>query len=529
MRFDRRNPRAAEMIGSHPFRAPAGAWKAVLLVIRFSASGRPLHGLAALLSLVFLLAVQRPASAADGLPPEEADVDSTETAPLVLDPVVAALNPARVNMSKGYTEKADSLARATLEQFEAQHGPDSVPVARAISLILENMWRWGGTKGSDGRELAARALAILEPRADTEPEFTAALLTNVASFLHVEGDLDEAEAKYRKALALREKHDGPNATATGKVLNSLANLYALQGKNAEAEKMLLRVVQIYRDRFGEEAKSLGTAYTNLGTLLGKQGRIDEALGYFERALAIREKRLGEKHIDVARVLFNIGGLRYDQGDFVAADSLYRRGIDIQVEYAESDKPFIAPAFENMANIAGAQGHFEEADEWIERAIAARQLESRENDPGLAGALNLKGRLLWKIGRHADAVPYFEESYAMRVATLGSGDPGVAEPLHNIPWVLAAPAPQTLPVPKGSPILLAVPVPEQATAQSRIEVRGPSGGVVANVQLSLASSGRPAVFTVIDANAVSAGRYDVSMSLPEGKTVRSSFLVTPAGS
>jgi tetratricopeptide (TPR) repeat protein len=468
--------------------------------------------------------------ASSGLPAEESEIDSAD-APTAegVDPIRFALLGARVQMSKGYHERADSLARARLSEFEATHGESSVPVARAISLIIENQWRSGHTEGTDGRALAARGLAILEPAAASEGHALADLLLNYASFLHEDGALGEAEATYERALSLRETLGGPNATATGKVLNSLANLYSLLGKTEKAEAALRRVAQIFRDRYGDDSKALATAYNNLGTLIGKQGRIEEAQECFERSLAIREKRLGANHIDVARVLFNLGGLSYDRGNFTDAEAQYRRGIDIQLAYAKEDKPFIAPGFENLATILAAQGRYDEAAEWLERSIATRETEADEDDPGLAGAVNSLGRLLWKAGRHAEALPHLERAYAMRVAELGPVDPGVRAPLRNLPFVTAGNPPESLTVETPSPVIVVVPLPEDATTKTTIDIRTEEGATALHASLSLVVAQRPAAFLLVEEPAVVSGRYEVDVRTPGGESQTTSFILTAPGS
>jgi tetratricopeptide (TPR) repeat protein len=110
-----------------------------------------------------------------------------------------------------------------------------------------------------------------------------------------QGQFNEAEKMYQRALQGYEKAWGPEHTSTLDTVNNLGNLYADLGWLDEAEKMYQRALQGKEKAWGPEHTSTLDTVNNLGALYADLGRLDEAEKMYQRALQGKEKRLGYKH------------------------------------------------------------------------------------------------------------------------------------------------------------------------------------------------------------------------------------------
>lgn len=93
------------------------------------------------------------------------------------------------------------------------------------------------------------------------------VLNNLAMLYYNEGNLDEAEKLYRRALQSDEKQFGDDHEMVAKDLNNLALLYKKQGKFKEAEPLLKRSITIKERLLDPSDPSLITGLKNYAALL----------------------------------------------------------------------------------------------------------------------------------------------------------------------------------------------------------------------------------------------------------------------
>jgi tetratricopeptide (TPR) repeat protein len=98
-------------------------------------------------------------------------------------------------------------------------------------------------------------------------------VNNLGNLYRDQGNLDEAEKMYQRALQGREKVLGADHTSTLNTVNNLGLLYADQGKLNEAEKMYQRALQCYENVLGANFETylpaLNTTW-NLASLCERQ-------------------------------------------------------------------------------------------------------------------------------------------------------------------------------------------------------------------------------------------------------------------
>ena len=206
---------------------------------------------------------------------------------------------------------------------------------------------------------------------------------NLGAILEAQGQREEAEASFRRALRLN-----PNL-AEAHV--NLGNILHAQGKLEEAAASHARAMAL-KPEFAE-------ACFNLANALQALGRLEEAVASYQRALALRPKR-AEYHGNLGNTLLAMG--RLDE-----AEACYRQALALQPDYAEASY--------NLGNLRNAQNRLEEAVECYQRAIQLK--------PQLAEAHYNLGNTLHTLDRLEEAAASFERALALR--------PEYAEAYYNL--------------------------------------------------------------------------------------------------
>jgi predicted TPR repeat methyltransferase len=178
---------------------------------------------------------------------------------------------------------------------------------------------------------------------DEPAEVTLADALAIAIRMHSEGQLDGAEAIYRRILeAVPEQPDA---------LNFLGMIAMTRGRRAEAVDLIKQSLQA--------DPSVGERYVNLGNVLLAVGRLDEAIAAFERAV--------EMAPDSSKAHCNLGVVYGIQRRLEDAQRVYKRAIELDRENAE--------AHHNYGNLLGDLGDIQGALKSHGRAI-----ELRPSDP-----------------------------------------------------------------------------------------------------------------------------------------------------
>jgi tetratricopeptide (TPR) repeat protein len=190
---------------------------------------------------------------------------------------------------------------------------------------------------------------------------------------HQAGDLDRAEAGYRRVLKREPEHPG--------ALNLLGLIAAARGALDDAERLLGRAIRAL--------PTMATAYMDLGTVLGRLGRPAEAEEKYREAIR-RDPELAAAYVNLAMLLNERGahaeaaaecrtavklssglmeahlvlaGSLRALGDIPAAEQAYRMAIALRPDRAET--------LSDLATMLGEARRFGEAMERHRRALALR--------------------------------------------------------------------------------------------------------------------------------------------------------------
>jgi CHAT domain-containing protein/tetratricopeptide (TPR) repeat protein len=258
-----------------------------------------------------------------------------------LDQVRALLFSAR------FTE-AEARARVALAATEAASGPDSLPVAHVLDILVDALWRGGNIRGSETKALAERSVAIKETQLGPDDPDVAYSLATLGVVLRLRGEYPAAQSMFERALQVQERSLGPVHPDVARTLSMAATLALDTGDLRGAETLHERALAIRQEALPPGDPAIAESLNGLGVVHERQGDGNGAERYHERALAIREQALGSGHPDVATSLNNLGNVKDDMGDYAAARSLHERGLAIREKALPPDHPDIAMSLNNLA-------------------------------------------------------------------------------------------------------------------------------------------------------------------------------------
>ncbi len=203
-----------------------------------------------------------------------------------------------------------------------------------------------------------RALEIAEKL--DQPETVAAEYGNLGNVLQTRGDLDGAEAMYRKAMEIFEKLGRLEGMAAG--YGNLGNILQKRGDLDGAEAMYRKALEIFQKHGPLEGKAV--SYGNLGAVLQARGNLEQAEEVYREALKIDEK-LGRLE-GMAADYGNLGTVYQARGDLDGAEAMYRKSLEINEKLGRLEG--MAIQYGNLGGIYQTRGDLDQAEAMYRKAL-----------------------------------------------------------------------------------------------------------------------------------------------------------------
>jgi eukaryotic-like serine/threonine-protein kinase len=205
--------------------------------------------------------------------------------------------------------------------------------------LAATLLRLRGLVAYNRRELATARSYLEDSRArfvqlagETSAE-VAALDAALGSVARVAGDLDEAEARHRRALEVDRSVRGPAHPDVARDLHNLAGVQRLRGDLDAAAQSYRDALAIELATRGERSSEAGLTFNSLGLVELARGDLVGARGLFERA---RDALAAADHGDLAFARHNLGLVAAAEGDHRAALVEYERAAAIYDRTIGSD-------------------------------------------------------------------------------------------------------------------------------------------------------------------------------------------------
>jgi tetratricopeptide (TPR) repeat protein len=301
---------------------------------------------------------------------ELADAALERSGPLADLPLTAEV---RLMQGELLNALGDPRAEATLSDafFIAESTHDDPLTARlALELMHIAAARLDLTTAG---QWSRHGRALIDRLGDAHPSERRALESERFSTLGTlgvhAGQLEQAEADYRRALELILGHPGHDELRVAGIHNNLGNLLVRRGALDRAALELDRAAAIYREVLGPRHPSLAIALSNAGEVEMSRGEWATARSTYAQAHTIFLAALGPDHPNVGVVENNLGDAAQRLGDLVGATAHYTRASAIFSARFGADAPPLVFPLTGLGETLLAQGQPRAAQERLERALA----------------------------------------------------------------------------------------------------------------------------------------------------------------
>lgn len=186
------------------------------------------------------------------------------------------------------------------------------------SIAHNHLAQW-----DDSIRLIDRAIDVVKPIADNNPEFFANLIGfSSIPRAYPKTDLVNAEALLRASLAFQRSHGLMSSGLYANTLGELAQTIIDQGRFEEAKPVILESAAQMKERFGPQHRETSFKLSDVALLYFRWNRFEEARRWRDEATQAMRAALGADHPFVALSLIQSADLAFFSGDVsrAAADS-----------------------------------------------------------------------------------------------------------------------------------------------------------------------------------------------------------------
>jgi serine/threonine-protein kinase len=248
-----------------------------------------------------------------------------------------------------------AVLQRELELREAVNGINSEEYARTL-IGLAYISDIGGDYEAS-LDYARRALEVNTTVGNAIGQ--AAALERIGRIYHLQGQYDEARARFDRALALITAHAGSETLEVASIREHLANLDNHQGRFEAALAEFSKSLEIRKQYIPGDDSSISSIYLGMGNVLAKLDRLDEANDVFANGLAMNERLFGADNSYAMYFVNGLGKVAMARGDLEEAAARYEEARRL----AERDmpgSPNLAFATANVAWVNVLQEKYESA-------------------------------------------------------------------------------------------------------------------------------------------------------------------------
>ena len=318
---------------------------------------------------------------------------------------------ARVYNNMGLYTRAQPLAEQALELREGVFGPVSLEASESLvqlGVLYSNLSDQGRaiemlsraidirtplvdgpdpdlieakrTLGWQVRQAGeySRAAALFESaleeqrQIDESPAAVADLMFGLASSLHDDGLLDEADAVFNEILSRVDPDARPTPNSVS-ALQTVGMVRRLREQYAEADPILASAYSMSVRLYGSEHPEVLAARNEYALNLGALGRWEEAEGHLRAALVAAERSLGPGHQTTASLSEGLGGVLEYMGRYDESVAYQQVALEEKVRRHENrDHAGVLSSLVAVGRTLALAGRVREADDYLTQAEAMGQ-------------------------------------------------------------------------------------------------------------------------------------------------------------
>lgn len=374
-------------------------------------------------------AVRGPGSYAEARTAAADAVAALEPAGATPSLAVALVELGRRHDDMGETQAAERRYAEAASVAEASRDGEAIR-AEALARLAGSAQFLG--RVDEARDLAARALAIIDALPKPPPEIATEVLAEAARVRVEQGDdedagrlLDRASAT---AQAVPERRGRDEATLLVGAARGVA--HRARGRFTDAEIVLKAALNAAHAAFGPSSLEVAGVLNELGMTYKYAGRFADSEAAYQDARAILEA-VAYDHPDLASIYHNLGGIAHARGAFAAAESPARRAVELRERALGPDHVVTVLDRTAHAAILDALGRTDEAEAILRPAIGRLEEALGPDHHELAAAVNNLAAIVQRRGALDEAAAMHERAIAIKERALGPSSPAVAASLINL--------------------------------------------------------------------------------------------------
>jgi CHAT domain-containing protein/tetratricopeptide (TPR) repeat protein len=320
----------------------------------------------------------------------------------------------RRSLDRGAYAEAERDSRELSATIEAEYGPDSLELARALDVLVEALVRNGKAGESSTLALADRVVRLKEQLVGRDHLETATSLHDLAAVDVERGEFSAAVPLHERALAIRVKQLPPDNPAVADSLDHLARALIQLERFDEARRTLAQSQAIREARSDQEPLALARTLELVTWLDRYSGNYAAAMLPLDRALAIR-RRLSPEHPDMTSAIEVRGDVLWLKGDIAAAESAWADALALGERTLGPEHPAIAALLRRLALAAQAFGNRTEGRRMLERGLKVSERSLAPCNPerlallgDLASAVRYDGEYAGAYKLHGRALNDYEK-------------------------------------------------------------------------------------------------------------------------
>lgn len=298
-----------------------------------------------------------------------------------------------IEAGRGDLPAAERLIGRALKVAEQAHGPFHAAVAES----LLNLGILAGYRGQplEGKANLERAVAILEPLADTEYEALGAAYSGLSGVYQHEGNIDAAIDVTQRALTVLEAAPKPDQRRIAILHNNLALAFFDEDRVEESESQVLQAIALMEQVTSKDSANLIPMLEALEQVRHAQGDLKAERASAERRLAIARAAFPGDHEWTARALGESGYFLARDDDFDAGVARMRESLAMY-ERLQDMRGFLTRR--RLGIVLAWHGDLQAAREELDSAVSTCTASRANSVPCLTSRAN-RAELLARLGEH----------------------------------------------------------------------------------------------------------------------------------
>lgn len=259
-----------------------------------------------------------------------------------------------------------------------------------VNKLIDDAWKICDFDPEQAKTMLQNALALSRKLQYLRGEASAE--NGLGMVTEIQGDLDNAENHYKKALTMRTQLDLQGEM--GNTLNNLGSLEVARGRPDSALVYFRRNKELQEQLHNSER--IARALYNMAGVYQEMGLYDEAHKYLQEARPLLESEGNDE--EVAKIYTEMGHIRFEMDLYREAKTYYGKALE---RYRNKESITLADILTNYGNTLDELDSAEAALEYYNRALAIwRKFKNADGEARVR--LNI-GDAYKRLGKYPDAL------------------------------------------------------------------------------------------------------------------------------